>query len=101
GAGERIAALYQDREYSTAMREIMDLADRANRYVDQHKPWTLARNPAHAAEVRAIATQGLNLFRVLMGYLAPVLPHMAQAAGTFLGCRFDQWSAVAVPLLDQ
>jgi methionyl-tRNA synthetase len=101
GASEHIAGLYQGREYSTAMREIMDLADRANRYVDQHKPWTLARNPAHAAEVRAIATQGLNLFRVLMCYLAPVLPHMAQAAATFLGSGFDQWSAVATPLLDR
>ena len=101
GASERIAALYQGREYSTAMREIMELADRANRYIDQHKPWTLARNPAHATEVRAIATQGLNLFRVLMCYLAPVLPQMAQAAATFLGSGFDQWSAVAAPLLDR
>jgi methionyl-tRNA synthetase len=100
-AGERIAALYEAREYASAMREIMDLADRANRYVDQHKPWTLARDPARATEVRAIATQGLNLFRVLMCYLAPVLPHMAQAATAFLGSSLAQWDAVATPLLDQ
>jgi methionyl-tRNA synthetase len=100
-AGERIAALYEAREYASAMREIMDLADRANRYVDQHKPWTLARDPARASEVRAIATQGLNLFRVLMCYLAPVLPHMAQAATAFLGSSLAQWDAVALPLLDQ
>jgi methionyl-tRNA synthetase len=100
-AGERIAALYEAREYASAMREIMDLADRANRYVDQHKPWTLARDPARATEVRAIATQGLNLFRVLMCYLAPVLPHMAQAATAFLGSSLEQWGAVALPLLDQ
>jgi methionyl-tRNA synthetase len=79
----------------------MDLADRANRYVDQHKPWALARNHAHAGEVRAIATQGLNLFRVLMSYLAPVLPHMAQAAADFLGSSFSDWDAVAMPLLDR
>ena len=101
GAGAQIAALYEAREYATAMREIMDLADRANRYVDQHKPWTLARDHARADEVRAIATQGLNLFRVLMSYLSPVLPQMAQAAGKFLGCRFSAWDAVATPLLDQ
>ena len=67
------------------MREIMELADHANRYIDQHKPWALAKDPARAAEVRAIATQGVNLFRVLMSYLAPVLPQMAQAAAVFLG----------------
>jgi methionyl-tRNA synthetase len=100
-AGQQIAALYEAREYAAAMREIMDLADRANRYVDQHKPWVLARNHAHAEEVRAIATQGLNLFRVLMSYLAPVLPHMSQAASDFLGCSFSTWDAVAMPLLDR
>ena len=100
-AGERIAALYESREYAAAIREIMELADRANRYVDQQKPWTLARDAAHAAEVRAIATQGLNLFRVLMCYLAPVLPRMAQAAAAFLGTGFGEWNAIAVPLLDR
>jgi methionyl-tRNA synthetase len=100
-AGEHIAALYEAREYSAAMRQIMELADRANRYIDQHKPWTLVRDAARADDVRAIATQGLNLFRVLMSYLAPVLPHMAQAAAAFLGSSFAEWSAVAVPLLDR
>jgi methionyl-tRNA synthetase len=100
-AGERIAALYESRDYSAAIREIMELADRANRYVDQHKPWALARDPARAEDVRAIATQGLNLFRVLMSYLAPVLPRIAQAAAAFLGSSFADWGAIAQPLLDQ
>jgi methionyl-tRNA synthetase len=78
----------------------MDLADRANRFVDQHKPWLLAKESARAAEVRAIATQGLNLFRVLMSCLAPVLPQMAQSAATFLGTSFARWSDVGTPLLD-
>jgi len=98
-AAEPIASSYESREYAAAVRQIMDLADRANRYIDQHKPWTLAKEPGRAGEVLAIATQGLNLFRVLMSYLAPVLPRMAQAAGTFLGTDFSQWSAVAQPLL--
>jgi methionyl-tRNA synthetase len=100
-ASERIAALYESRDYSAAMREIMDLADRANRYIDQHKPWAIAKDPARADEARAIATQGLNLFRVLMSYLAPVLPHMAQAAAVFLGTRIGDWDAIAAPLLAQ
>ncbi len=98
-AGEGIAALYEQREYSAAIREIMNLADRANQYIDRHKPWALARDPAQAAQVGAIATQGINLFRVLMIYLAPVLPQMAVAAGKFLGAPLTAWSEVATPLL--
>jgi methionyl-tRNA synthetase len=97
--GERIAQLYETREYATAIREIMELADRANRYIDQHKPWALAKDPARAADVRAIATQGLNLFRVLMSYLAPVLPRIAQSAGQLLGTDFNDWHAIERPLL--
>ena len=99
-ASESIAARYEAREYAMAIRDIMELADRANRFVDQRKPWLLARDSARAAEVRAIATQGLNLFRVLMSCLAPVLPQMAQSAATFLGTSFAQWSAIGTPLLD-
>jgi methionyl-tRNA synthetase len=98
-AGERIATLYETREYGTAIREIMELADRANRYVDQHKPWALARDPSQAEAVRAIATQGLNLFRVLMSYLAPVLPNIAQAAAAFLDTDFSDWNRITQPLL--
>ena len=98
-AGERIAALYEQREYATAIREIMGLADRANQYVDRHKPWTLAKDPAQAAQVRAVATQGVNLFRALMIYLTPVLPNISEAAGQFLGMPIRAWSDVATPLL--
>jgi methionyl-tRNA synthetase len=98
-AGESIAALYESREYSSAVREIMALADRANQYIDQHKPWLLAKDPERAAEVQAVCTQGLNLFRVLMTYLAPVLPAMAERAARFLGSTDTSWQSVASPLL--
>jgi methionyl-tRNA synthetase len=94
-----IAALYDSRNYAAAIREIMALADRANQYVDRHKPWTLAKDPARAAEVQAICTQGINLFRVLMSCLTPVLPTMSQAAGEFLGAPFRHWDDVRQPLL--
>ena len=100
-AGERIAALYEQREFATAMREIMGLADRANQYVDRHKPWALAKDPAQAERVRAIATQGVNLFRVLMIYLTPVLPRMSAAAAEFLGAPILRWDDAATALLDQ
>jgi methionyl-tRNA synthetase len=98
-AAEGIAALFERREYATAIREIMELADRANRYIDARKPWQLARQSGGAAEVGAVATQGINLFRVLMSCLAPVLPQMAARAAAFLGTSFDSWSAIATPLL--
>jgi methionyl-tRNA synthetase len=88
-AGETIARLYEDREYAAAIREIMALADRANVYIDQHKPWLAAKDPARAAEVQAVCTQGLNLFRALMVYLKPVLPAMAEGPGRALERRFQ------------
>jgi methionyl-tRNA synthetase len=99
-AAAPIGALFEAREYAAAIREIMLLADLANRYIDQHKPWALAKDAARAHEVLAIATQGVNLFRVLMSYLAPVLPRTAAAAAGFLGTRFNDWSAIDTPLLD-
>jgi len=99
GARMRIAALFDARDYSAAVREVMLLADRANQYVDHHKPWAMARDPARAAEVLAVATQGINLFRVLMTCLAPVLPGIAAQAGRFLGTPIDRWDAIATPLL--
>ncbi len=98
-AGDHIAALYEQREYGAAIREIMALADRANRYVDLHKPWALAKDRSRAAEVLAVATQGVNLFRVLMVYLTPVLPRMSEAAGKFLGAPINSWQDAATPLL--
>jgi methionyl-tRNA synthetase len=95
-----IADLYDSRDYSGAMRGIMGLADRANQYVDAQKPWALAKDPAKAAEVLAVCTQGINLFRVLMSYLAPVLPQMAEKAGKFLKISFADWNSVDTPLLD-
>ncbi len=98
-ARERIAALYEGRDFAAAIREIAALADRANQYIDLQKPWILAKDPARAADVLAVCTQGLNLFRALICYLAPVLPTMAEHAGRFLGHPITHWNDVATPLL--
>ena len=95
----RIAEMYERLDYSQAMREIMALADRANQYVDAHKPWALAKDPARAEEALAVATQGINLFRVLMVYLAPVLPEMTCHAAGFLGAPLARWDEIDSPLL--
>jgi methionyl-tRNA synthetase len=99
-AGERVAALYEGRDLAGAIREIMALTDRANLYIDQQKPWLMAKDPARAAEVQAVCTQGINLFRVLAAYLKPVMPRLAAGAEKFLGLPSQNWADAATPLLD-
>ncbi len=98
-AGERIAALYEGRDLAGAVREIMSLTDRANLYIDQQKPWLMAKDPARASEVQAVCTQGLNLFRILALYLKPVMPRLAAGAERFLGLAEQAWADAAKPLL--
>ena len=98
-AGDGIAGAYEGRDTAGAVREIMSLADRANQYIDLHKPWSLAKQADKAAEVRAVCTQGLNLFRVLMIYLQPVLPDMAAKARRFFRESNWDWASAAAPLL--
>jgi len=97
-AGESIAADFDARRYSKAVRRIMALADRANQYVDAAKPWVLIKAPARHAEVQAICTQGLNLFRVLAIYLKPVLPATAARAEAFLNLPPQQWGDAGAAL---
>jgi methionyl-tRNA synthetase len=78
----------------------MALADDGNRYIDEHKPWQLNKQEGQQANVQAICTQGINLFRVLMTYLAPVVPFTAGTAAEFLGLSLDLWSDLDQPMLD-
>ncbi|UCG73380.1 MAG: methionine--tRNA ligase [Chromatiales bacterium] len=98
--GDSIATHYEQREYGKAMREIMALADRANQYIDEHKPWVLAKDPDQAARVQSVCTQGINLFRVLLAYLKPVLPVLTEKAEAFLAAGELDWGARVTPLLD-
>ncbi|HET6654728.1 MAG TPA: methionine--tRNA ligase [Gammaproteobacteria bacterium] len=98
-AADSVAAAYENREFSRAMREVMALADRANEFVDEHKPWKLNKDPANADKVQAVCTQALNLFRVLAIYLTPVLPALADKAAEFLNVEPFRWSDLERPLL--
>ena len=98
-AGSDIAGHYQQREYAKAMRRIMALADEANQYIDDRKPWVLAKDEARLADVQSICTTGLNLFRSLMIYISPVLPSIAAKAADFLGETPWQWQDAGTPLL--
>ena len=98
-AATEVAEHYERREFSKAMRLIMRLADEANRYIDEKKPWVMIKDDAKLEEVRSVCTQGLNQFRTLMIYLAPVLPEIAGAARTFFGEGEWQWEDATTPLL--
>jgi methionyl-tRNA synthetase len=98
-AGAGLAEAYETRDTASAVRDVMSLADRANQYIDFGKPWTLAKQADKAAEVQSICTQGLNLFRVLMIYLQPVLPDMAAKARHFFQESSWEWGDAATPLL--
>ncbi len=97
--GETIADAYENREFSRGIREIMQLADQANQYFDERKPWVLAKDEATLPEVQAVCTQTLNLFRVLMTYLKPVVPRIASEAEAFLQLEEQRWDDVKQPLL--
>ncbi|QEP44189.1 methionine--tRNA ligase [Ectothiorhodospiraceae bacterium BW-2] len=99
GAGEEIAACYEVRQYSKAMRLVMQLADRANGYIDEQKPWLVAKEESRALELQQICTMGLNLFYQLVIYLKPVLPLLAHQAEQFLATGPLCWQQLAQPQL--
>ncbi|HEY0634969.1 MAG TPA: methionine--tRNA ligase, partial [Gammaproteobacteria bacterium] len=99
-AGREIAAHYEAREFSAAMRAIMALADRANQYIDDTKPWGLAKEAGKEQELHEVCTLGLNLFRLLISYLKPVLPATAEKAEAFLRIKPITWHNYEPLLLD-
>jgi methionyl-tRNA synthetase len=96
--GEAIAAFYEDCNYNAAMREIMALADRANRYVDDQQPWVLKRDPARARQLHDVCSVILNLFRQIVVYLSPVLPQLRQQTEELLTHPIRSWSDSQTPL---
>jgi methionyl-tRNA synthetase len=98
-AGESIAEAFETRRYSQAIREIMALADKANQYVDEYKPWVLAKDENRLAEVQSVCTQGINLFRAIITYLKPVVPQLAADSEAFLNSGELTWASVQTPLV--
>ncbi len=99
-AGDEIKTKFEALEYSQAIRKIMSLADRANQYIDEKKPWTLAKLGPTQAEVQAVCSTGINLFRLLMIYLKPVLPETAKKVEAFLNIKPLQWDDKNQPLVN-
>jgi len=97
-AGSDIAKHYEERNFSHAMRLIMKLADKANQYIDEKKPWQLIKIDGKEKEVHEITSLAINLFKVLMTYLKPVLPEMAKRSEEFLNVDSLNWSDIERPL---
>ncbi|PSV16793.1 methionine--tRNA ligase [Photobacterium kishitanii] len=96
-AATRIGDLYESREYSRAIREITALADKANQYVDEKAPWVVAKQEGKDQELQEICTVGINLFRVLMAYLKPVMPKLTERTEAFLNETLT-WEGIKTPL---
>jgi len=98
-ASESIARRYEKREFSQAMREIMALADKANQFIDENKPWVLIKDDNKLEEVQQVCTAGINAFRSLCILLKPVLPKLVGDAEQFLNIDSLSWSDIKTPLL--
>lgn len=98
-AHDSIVEAYLARDYARAVRTIMSQADRVNQYIDQHKPWQMAKNEAQLPQVQAVCSMGLQAFKILMSWLKPILPVMAEEAERFLNCSPLHWNTIDSPLL--
>ena len=98
-AGDAIADAYENCDFNKAMRLILELADRANPFVENAQPWVLRKDPEKADELQNVCTIALNLFRQLVVYLAPVIPELAEEAGDLLNDPIDSWEQAKTPLL--
>ena len=99
-ANENIATFYETREFGKAMREIMALADKANQYIDEKKPWLVAKQEGQDALLHDICSVGINLFRLLAVYLKPVIPALATEAERFLNIESQSWPTNSQALLN-
>jgi len=97
---ELLAQRYENREYGQVIREVMALADKANQYIDDMKPWILAKEEGKEEELHAVCTMGINLFRLILLYIKPVLPRSVQHVETILNVDPLQWSDSQLPLLN-
>ena len=100
-ANTKIAELYEGREFAKAVRTIMELADQVNAFVDENKPWDIAKDPERTADLQAICSVTLEAFRCLSLYLKPVLPQVAAGVERFLCVAPMAWSDINTPLSSQ
>jgi len=94
-----IAEAFEAGDYAKAVRLILAAGDRANQFIERHAPWNLRKDPSKQDQLRDVCTIGLNLFRQLAIYLAPVLPKLAEQTGRLLNDPIVRWDQSQRPLL--
>ena len=97
-SSEKIAELYEGREYAKALRTIMELADKVNGFVDENKPWEIAKDPEREADLQRVCSVTLEAFRMLSLYLKPVIPQVAKGVEEFLSLPPQAWRDINTPL---
>ena len=97
-SSEKIAELYEGREYAKALRTVMELADKVNGFVDENKPWEIAKDPEREADLQRVCSITLEAFRMLSLYLKPVIPHVAAGVEEFLSLSPLSWEDINTPL---
>ena len=94
-----ISKYFEHREFSKVIRETMKLSDIPNEYIDKNKPWTIIKEKDQGTKAHQICTQGLNLFRIIMIYLTPVLPELSKKSQILFKEQLWTWSSLENPLL--
>ncbi len=97
-SSEKIAQLYEGREYAKALRTVMELADKVNGFVDENKPWAIAKDPAREADLQRVCSITLESFRMLSLYLKPVIPQVAAGVEEFFSLPALSWADINTPL---
>ncbi|MBU3563260.1 methionine--tRNA ligase [Polynucleobacter sp. Tro8-14-1] len=97
-ASEKIAELYEGREYAKALRTVMELADKVNGFVDENKPWEIAKDPEREADLQRVCSITLEAFRMMSLYLKPVIPQVAVGVEEFFSLPPLSWSDINTPL---
>tara|TARA_Y100001935_G_scaffold184714_1_gene153347 strand:- start:50633 stop:52285 length:1653 start_codon:yes stop_codon:yes gene_type:complete len=98
--GDLIEKLYEDREFSSVVREIMSLANKANQYIDEKAPWVLAKENSQSETLHQTCSLAINLFRILICYIKPILPDLASRTEKFLNIEAMTWESIKHPLFD-
>ena len=97
-SSEKIAELYEGREYAKALRTVMELADKVNGFVDENKPWEIAKDPEREADLQRVCSITLEAFRMLSLYLKPVIPQVTSDVEEFLSLPPLSWADINTPL---
>ncbi|MBV1876701.1 MAG: methionine--tRNA ligase [Pseudomonadales bacterium] len=95
-----VEQFYEAGDFSKAARQIMAMADKANQYIAEHEPWVKIKQPGNELDVHNVCSDGINMFRIIIAYLKPILPTLAEKSETFLNVDLLSWDSIKTPLVN-